>query len=135
MVMILVVIELWLLPAPAHAQNPPSDKINFDKLNPLNLGEKQDILQPSTNTNAQLYDTPGKVISRGLVFAFPIAGAILFIMILWGGFEMLSGATETKSLEAGKQRITAAVIGFILLFMAYWIAQLVQIVFGIQFLG
>lgn len=48
---------------------------------------------------------------------------------------MLAGANNSKSLEEGKQRITAAIIGFILLFAAYWIAQLLEIIFGIRILS
>jgi hypothetical protein len=31
--------------------------------------------------------------------------------------------------------ISTAVIGFIILFAAYWIAQLIEIIFGIRILG
>jgi hypothetical protein len=68
------------------------------------------------------------------VFAFPIAGIILFLMIVWGGFEMVTGATNAKSMDAGKQRITAAVIGFILLFSSYWLMQIIETVFGLAIL-
>ena len=117
----------------AHAQEPPTEKIDFDKLDPLKLGGNKNILESSTK--GEDLSTPGKIVSRALVYAFPIAGIILFVMILWGGLEMLGGAAETKSLEAGKQRITAAVIGFLILFTAYWITQVIQIVFGVRILG
>ena len=55
-------------------------------------------------------------------------------MLSWGGFEMLTGAADPKAQEAGKQRITAAIIGFLLLFASYWLAQLVQAIFGISIL-
>ena len=79
--------------------------------------------------------TIGDVLSALLPYLYIAGGLILFVMIIWGGFEMLAGATEQKSQEAGKQRITAAAIGFILLFVSYWIAQILQIVFGITILG
>ena len=76
----------------------------------------------------------GDILSALLPYLYVAGGFILFIMMIWGGFEMLTGATEQKSQEAGKQRITAAVIGFILLFVSYWIAQILQIIFGIRIL-
>lgn len=79
--------------------------------------------------------TPRGIIGRLLPYLFTLGGLILFVMILWGGFEMLTGAANPKSQEAGKQRITAAVIGFLLLFSSYWLAQIVQAVFGISILG
>lgn len=97
----------------------------LDSLNPLSSGNSKDDLS-----------TPGGIISRALSnFIFPIAGIILFAVLLLGGFQMLSGATNSKSLEEGKQRITSAIIGFIILFAAYWIAQLLELIFGIRILS
>jgi hypothetical protein len=123
----------------AHAQQTSTsgmETIKLEDVNPLNLGGSQNAIsgQSASAVKADL-STPGALISRVLTFAFPIAGIILFVMILWGGFEMISGATESKSMEAGKQRITAAVVGFLLLFAAYWMTQLVQIVFNVSILG
>lgn len=97
----------------------------FRNLNPLYIGNSEYRTQLST---------PRGIISRALTFAFPLAGIILFVMILWGGFEMLSGASTKKSLDAGRERVTAALIGFILLFSSYWIAQIVEAVFGVRIL-
>lgn len=83
---------------------------------------------------ATALSTPRGIISEVLPYLFTFGGLILFIMLIWGGFEMLSGAANPKSQEAGKARITAAIIGFILLFSSYWLAQLVQAIFGISIL-
>lgn len=90
----------------------------------------------SSSTDAQRLSTPGGIISKALgSFIFPIAGIILFVVLLLGGFQMLTGATNSKSLDEGKQRITAAIMGFLLLFAAYWIAQLLELIFGIRILS
>lgn len=81
------------------------------------------------------FTEPRSIISAIIPYMFTFGGLILFIMLIWGGFEMLSGAANPKAQEAGKQRITNALIGFILLFSSYWIAQIVQAVFGISILG
>jgi len=84
---------------------------------------------------AEELSTPGGIINRFIQnYAFPLAGLILFVMLVWGGFEMLSGAANKKSIDAGKQRITAAVIGFVLLFAAYWIIQIIEAMFGLSIL-
>lgn len=90
----------------------------------------------SSSTDAERLSTPGGIISKALgSFVFPIAGIILFVVLLLGGFQMLTGATNSKSLDEGKQRITAAIMGFLLLFAAYWIAQLLELIFGIRILS
>jgi hypothetical protein len=96
----------------------------FDSLNPLKL--------EGNNTIAADLSTPGGIVSRLLLFLFPIAGLILFAMIVWGGFEILSGSVQgSKGIEAGKNRITAAIVGFLLLFATYWMAQIIEVIFGI----
>ncbi|GEM_PF-951885 len=78
---------------------------------------------------------PAGVFNRVLNFLFPLAGLILFVMLVWGGFEMLTGAAQKQNLDAGKQRVTAAITGFILLFVSYWIVQIVEYVTGVMILG
>jgi len=104
--------------------NKPAD---FDQFNPLKMRGEDTSISP-------VFDTPADVINRFLLFAFPIAGLILFVMIVWGGFDMLTKATTKKSIEDGKKRITNAVIGFILLFVAYWLVQIIEVVFGVKIL-
>lgn len=94
----------------------------LDQINPLKIGN---------SPIAEDLSTPGGILSQVLTFAFPIAGLILFIMIVWGGFEILSQSATKKSTEAGRQRITSAIIGFGLLFASFWIIQIIEQVFGI----
>lgn len=103
-------------------------KVTSNTLNTLN--------PLSSSTSEEDLSTPGGIISKLLKsFIFPIAGIILFMMLLFGGFQMLTGATNSKSMEEGKTRITSAIIGFIILFAAYWIAQLLELIFGIRILS
>lgn len=78
------------------------------------------------------FSTPGGIISRFLPFILSAAGLILFVMLIWGGFEFMMGASNPKSAESGKQRITSAFIGFFILFSVFWIAQIMQTIFGIN---
>lgn len=82
--------------------------------------------------NISTFSTPGGIISRFLPFVLSAAGLILFVMLIWGSFEFMMGASNPKSAESGKQRITSAFIGFFILFSVFWIAQIMQIIFGID---
>lgn len=120
-----------LLPTPTPDPNKldsPYDGVTdktFDLLNPL-------IIENSAQ--AKTLSTPGGIISRVLEFAFPIAGLILFIMLVIGGFGMVAGATDKKAIDAGRQRITSAIVGFILLFASFWIIRLIEMIFGLKIL-
>lgn len=100
--------------------------LNFNELNQAIFG---------SGGPREAFKSPRGIIGFILPFLFTLAGLILFVMIVWGGFEMLSGAADPKKQEAGKQRITAGIIGFLIIFAAYWIAQLLQTIFGISILG
>ncbi|MBU0975143.1 hypothetical protein KKD03_05590 [Patescibacteria group bacterium] len=95
----------------------------FDELNPL-------VIAGSPLAG----ESPGGIVSRLLNFLFPLAGLILFLLISWGGFEILVSSADQKGMEVGKNRITAAIVGFLLLFSTYWMAQIVELIFRIKIL-
>lgn len=103
----------------------------FDMLNPLRHAGGENIFEDAPSAYADELSTPGGIVSRVLTFAFPLAGLILFVMLVWGGFEILIQAPSKKGIDAGKQRVTAAIIGFILLFSSYWIWQIIEVIFGV----
>ena len=107
----------------------PIDKEVLDRINPLTVGRSG---QDSGSTNNQTdLPTLGGLINQVISFIFPLAVLILFVMLFWAGFEMFSGAGDEGSLEKGKNRATMAVLGFVLLFMSYWLIQVVETIFGI----
>lgn len=52
-------------------------------------------------------------------------------MLLSAGFNFLTSAGDPKKLEMGKQRLTYAIVGFLVIFVAYWGVQLAGKIFGI----
>lgn len=90
----------------------------------------------STDAKAKAaFTSPGGIISRILLFAFPLAGLILFVMLVWAGFQILAGSAQgSKAIEAGRQRATTAILGFVLLFVGYWVMQIIEVIFGITIL-
>ncbi|MBP9820107.1 hypothetical protein KBC79_05230 [Candidatus Woesebacteria bacterium] len=111
----------------------PTNQV-LDELNPLSIGGGTDINNAQPSAYKADLSTPGGIVSRLLEFAFPLAGLILFAMLVWGGFEIILGAANKKSVDSGKQRITSAIIGFLLLFSSYWITQIIEVIFGIMIL-
>jgi len=53
-----------------------------------------------------------------------------------GGIGMIAGAGNSNPEQAGKgrQAATSAVVGFIIVFAAYWIMQLIEILTGFSIL-
>lgn len=66
------------------------------------------------------------------VIAF--AGLTCFFLILFGGFSVMMGAGNNDPQRAaqGKQTVTYAIIGFLIVFTAYWIVKGIEILTGIS---
>ncbi|NCN51330.1 MAG: SoxR reducing system RseC family protein, partial [Candidatus Pacebacteria bacterium] len=114
---------------PDDAINPVEAPTNetFDALNPLKVAGGETIDDEVASEFADQLSTPGGIVTRVLVFIFPLAGLILFLMISWGGFEILMGAGDSSKVTAGKQRLTAAIVGFLILFASYWMVQIMEV--------
>ena len=59
-----------------------------------------------------------------------IAGIIFFVLVLIAGFGMIAGAgsEDSKQMEKGKMMFTYAIIGFAIIFGAYWAVQIVNMI-------
>lgn len=84
------------------------------------------------------FDTIGNILSGGgggpgaIAFIFAFAGIGLLLMLLSAGFNFLTSAGDPKKLETGKQRLTNALVGFLIIFVAYWAVQMAGMIFGIK---
>ena len=78
----------------------------------------------------------GSLVSIIINAAFILAGIILFFFFIFGGISIMAGAGKDNPEQAakGKQAISSAVLGFIVVFAAYWIVQLIEVVTGIAIL-
>ena len=74
----------------------------------------------------------GDVVNALIPYIFGIAGFILLLMIIFSGFQMLTSAGDPKAMEAGQKRLMNSLIGFIIIFLAYWIVKFVGQMLGIE---
>jgi len=86
------------------------------------------------NAVAKEVDRPLSLISDILPTIYIISGFILFLYMVFGGFLIMSGGSDSKKTEEGKQALTNAIIGFGLIFASYWIIQIIEIITGIAIL-
>lgn len=78
--------------------------------------------------NPQIAD----IISTLLTFAMPLAGLLLFVALVWGGYDYLFAAGNAKRMQAGQQKITWAIVGFVLLVMSYILVRIITFILGID---
>ena len=77
----------------------------------------------------------GNIITAFLWYLFPIAGLILLLYLIYGGYKLLTSAGNPKNAEAARHIMTQAVIGFIIIFLAFWIVQIVGRILGLTAVG
>ena len=80
---------------------------------------------------AKSFSTIGSLVSVIVQNAFMLAGILAFVLLVVGGFGIIASAGgDTKGLEKGKQAITGAVLGLIVIIGSFWIIQLLEVLTG-----
>ena len=81
------------------------------------------------------FTTVGDIFSTLLKYILPLAGIVLLFMLIMGGIGLMTAAGDPKKMEASQGRITMALVGFLIIFISYFIVQLVEVVLGVDLLG
>lgn len=76
--------------------------------------------------------TLGAVIGNAIPFIFAFAGIALLVMLIFGGFGLLTSTGDSKKIESSQKQITYAIVGFLVVFVSYWIVQLVGRIFNLS---
>lgn len=92
----------------------------------LNIGTQQ-ICGPLKGIN-----NISDVVNIVMIFVLPFAAVILFFVLLWGGYDLMTSAGSEEKIQNGRMKMTAGVIGFVLLAVSY---ILVGIIAGFTGLG
>lgn len=79
--------------------------------------------------------TLGAIISHAVSYIFYFAGIGLLLMLLGSGFSFLTSAGDPKKMEKAKSQLTNALVGFLIIFVAFWLVQALGIIFGFQAIG
>lgn len=76
----------------------------------------------------------GNLVSLLLSNASVIAGVLFLIFVIIAGYSMMynAGSGDPQKFAKGKDIITWAFVGFLIIFGAYWIIQIIQMVLGLQ---
>ncbi len=75
------------------------------------------------------FTTLSSIVTKALPLLFSIAGLLLLAYLLWGGFSYLTAMGDPKKAASGRQRITYAVLGFVIIFISFWLVQIIDYVF------
>ncbi|MBI2309519.1 hypothetical protein HYU89_01350 [Candidatus Collierbacteria bacterium] len=97
-------------------------------------GGERDLFWSDPLAGRGKFDDIGTTITSLLPYLFIIGGIVTGGMLIIGGFDILTSMGSEEKLKSGAERIKNALIGFLLLFAVYWLAQIAQVLFKIPIL-
>jgi hypothetical protein len=89
--------------------------------------------------NSELYTAIGcisvaserSLIGYVLTWAIGIAGGIAFLLVVFAGFQIITSQGDPKRLQAGKELLTSAIVGLLLLILSVFVLRII----GVNILG
>ena len=63
-----------------------------------------------------------------------VAGLTLLLMLISGGIGLMTSAGSPDKSKASYGRISGALIGFLIIFVSYFIAKIIELVLGVSFM-
>lgn len=76
--------------------------------------------------------TIGDILSALLPYIFAISGVLLLFFLVSGGIKLMTSRGDPKGIAQANSQIMFAVIGFLIVFAAYWITQLAGLTLNLK---
>lgn len=71
------------------------------------------------------------VIVAAIPWIFAFAGLLLLVYLIYGGFHLMTSGGDPKGIAEGKAKVTNAILGFVIVFIAFWLVQIIARVLGL----
>ncbi len=65
-------------------------------------------------------------------YIFFAAGVLLLLYLIYGGFHFMISAGDPKGTQEAKGKITNALVGFLIVFVAYWVVRVIGLTLGLS---
>ena len=100
----------------------------------FNIGEQFWLKENMGIKGSPAYESLGGFISTILPNVYVVAGIIAFILVLVAGLMFIINAGKGESEQAKKWQgtLTASIAGLLIIFLSYWIIQIIEVVTGIK---
>lgn len=101
--------------------------VNIGENTPMGIG---------TSSLGQTFKTPSVLISLIVRDSLVVAGIILLALLIFGGLTFIMNAGgDPKKAQAAQGTITSALVGFAIVFLAYVIIQIIEVITGLNILN
>lgn len=113
-------VYLFAIPAPAIAASPTSFPVS-----PIPSGQFGGL---ADLTAANF----GKIVGNVVTIAFIIAIVIALGFLVYGGIKWITSGGDKTAVEGARNTIVAAIVGLVIVFLAYFILNLILGFFGLS---
>lgn len=96
--------------------------VNFDIINNAFPGGSLPV-KPSL--------TVGLIITHAFTYIIVFAGIALLLYLIWGGYKLMLSAGDPAKTKEAHAILTNAAVGFVVIFIAYWLVQAAGLIFGL----
>lgn len=72
-----------------------------------------------------IHTSPAEFVKDVMTFVIGISGGLAFLLMILGAFQMLTSAGNPDTLRAGRERLTSAVIGLLIVIFATLLLQII----------
>jgi hypothetical protein len=76
--------------------------------------------------------TPADIFNELIPYIYVLAGLILLFILIFGGIGLMTAAGDPKKIEAAQGKITAGVIGFVIIFISYFLVKIAEVMLGVK---
>lgn len=74
--------------------------------------------------------TIGDIVSALIPYIFATAGILLLLYLIYGGYQFMFSRGDPKAVQQAKGVMTTALIGFVIVFVAFWLVQIIGRLLG-----
>lgn len=91
------------------------------------------ILPPDVGLPA--FNDLNTIVSKLLPVVISLSGLAAFAFLIMGGIKYISAGGDEKALGDAKKTITNALVGLLIVFVAFWIIRILETVLGLNITG
>ncbi len=96
-------------------------------LGPLENGIRKYSAEKAWTALGCLSTEPSEFVATFLSFAIKIGGGIAFLLMLWGGFQIMTSTGDPEKLNQGKSILTSAAVGLLFLIFSVLLLRIIGI--------
>lgn len=74
----------------------------------------------------------GNIVGRGVTLLFVVAIVIALGFLIYGGIKWITSGGDKAAVEAARNTIVAAIIGLVIVFLSYFILNIILGLFGLK---